>query len=71
MYKSNLLKKDSRLNQTPEKKNYDQTLFPRIDKKIISVYKIADQPKRFLQPILVPYVDQNYWDDYYTQEELV
>jgi hypothetical protein len=35
------------------------------------VYKIADQPKRFLQPILVPYVDQNYWDDYYTQEELV
>ena len=70
MYKSDLLKKNSRFNQGKDPTSYDKTTSPRIDKKKFSVYKIYEEPKSFPH-ILLPYVDQNYWDNYYTDEEPV
>lgn len=67
MYQSDLLKKISRLNSVSrEKKNYDQTLFPRVDKKKISVYKIFED--RYQYYPTNPYVDSAYWDANYTQD---
>jgi hypothetical protein len=62
----NLVGRQSRFSLTNEIINYDQTLFPRIDKKIISVYKIADQQPLLVDTEIYKYIFDGYWDDYYT-----
>ncbi len=54
--------------------NYQNSMRPnRMDPRIFSVYKILD-PRFTLQnnnlPIIVTtYVESNYWDNYYTEEQ--
>lgn len=72
MHKSDLVHRISRLNEPKSKKNYDQTLFPRIDKKKISVYKIQDAYRFTPPPDVSPkvfYVENGYWEDNYTEEQ--
>ena len=70
MYQSDLLKKNSRLNQSKQKSNYDQTVFPRINETKFSVYKIEEE-RQFIPPASTPYVIQTYWDNYYTEDQLL
>ena len=69
MYKSKLLNKDSKFNQSKESKNYDQTLFPRINKKKISVYKILENHSYTPIHATSLYVENTYWQNDYTEEQ--
>ena len=69
MYQSDLLDKFLKTNKKDKKANYDQTLFPRINKRKISVYKIEEEHRH--QSYIDSYVDLGYWEDYYTQDDVI